>query len=43
MISVFGTGAENGENGDTGRNNESRENSENGEFLAQVQRTAQIA
>ena len=43
MISVFGTGAENGENGDTGRNNESRENSENGEFLAQVQRTAQMA
>ena len=36
-------GTENGENSDNGRNGESGENSENGEFLAQVQRTAQMA
>ena len=36
-------GTENGENSDNGRNGESGENSDNGEFLAQVQRTAQMA
>ena len=36
-------GTENGENSDNGRNGESGENSANGEFLTQVQRTAQTA